>query len=469
MDQCSSTTDFLPIEIIREPAYTRLTPRKREICADFGIPPREAATKLADSIRLPLRPGTITLLLGASGSGKSSVLEAISNLAPRAIQVVAMRFPRDRCVADSIMPRAGLQQALQILTVCGLGEPRLWTRSFGDLSEGEQFRARLARAVGAAMAGNRTTLVLCDEFSSGLHRRAAKAIAFNLRKLITRMRLILCVASSHDDIVEDMQPDRIIRLGGPSPVVEERAPQDRPVSVSRGVRIEPGGIADYERFSRMHYRHRDALGFVDKVFMLRESRGSDPLGIAVFAHGSMELAMRNVATGGRFCRNLGRLNRELRILRRLVMHPDVRGCGLGHWFVKRTLPLAGVRFVECLAAMGAVNPVFERAGMSRVGRCPLPRGRMELLERMREIKLDPFADDLENQIARNARVRRLVERTIADWSGRAHSARKFRVKERGAEDLAAIFRQITGRPPMYYLWDREGEFPCRANGGNRPD
>ena len=141
------------------------------------------------------------------------------------------------------------------------------------------------------------------------------------------------------------------------------------------------------------------------------------------------------------------------------MHPDVRGCGLGHWFVANALPRAGVRFVECLAAMGAVNPVFERAGMRRVGRCPPPRGRRELLERIRKISGDPFSPDFPRRINCCPRVRRMVEQTVADWVRTTQGGHQYQLVGKPPSELARAFRQIIGEPPIYYLWDREGVYP----------
>ena len=350
-------------------------------------------------------------------------------------------------------------EVLEILTACGLGEPRLWVRRYSDLSDGERFRAALARAVGQSLADGGGRPIVCDEFTAILHRRLAKALAYNLRKLVTRSGLILLAATTHDDILPDLRPDVIVRMGGATPVVETADSRPGAVSLQKRAVVEPGSVRDYARFAPMHYRHRDGLGFVDKVFLLRERAGGDPLGILVFAMAPAELSLRNRATESRFVRNIRRLNQELRILRRLVMHPDVRGCGLGHWFVQRALPHVGVRFVECLAAMGAVNPVFEKSGMTRVGRCPLPRGRLRLLERMQKHHVDPFAPDFHRRIGRCPRVRKMVEQTIHQWVAATTASQRFREKEHGPDELARCFRQLVGSPPIYYLWDREGRFP----------
>lgn len=458
----TSPLQRIRINVIHEPAVVPMTPRKRDICLNFGIPPRESPHVIAENLDVHLGAGRIILLSGPSGSGKSSVLRHLSDQLDKPLWVGRSAFPANRPLIDAVAPREKLSVALEVLTACGLGEPRLWVRRYCDLSDGEKFRASLARAIGAALCNPSPGAILCDEFTAILHRRAARAIAHNLRKLVTRHGLTLIVATTHDDITSDLQPDETVRLGGMQPELLAHIPKDRVVSLRRGACIERGSVRDYRTFSPMHYRNRDGLGFVDKVFLLREAPGKDPLGILVFAHAPRELALRNRATEGRFTRNMRRLNRELRILRRLVMHPDVRGCGLGHWFVQNTLPLVGVRFIECLAVMGAVNPVFEKAGMTRIGRCALPPGRMKLLERMREMKLDPFAPDFHRTIGRYPRVRELVKKTIRDWVAAMHSGNRYDVECRTPIELSRAFRQLIGDPPMYYLWDRDEEYPGRA-------
>ncbi|MFH1418095.1 MAG: AAA family ATPase [Planctomycetota bacterium] len=459
MQREQEPVDTVSLRVIREPAYVPMSPRKHEVCWNFGIPPREEPFVIGEDLSIELRPGAVVMLTGPSGSGKTSLLHAAAERAGRAVWVGRGRFPTDRAIVDAIAPRKTLATALDILTACGLGEPRLWVREFSDLSDGEQFRVSLARAVGRSLDARHPTPIFCDEFTAILHRRMAKAVAYNLRKLVSRHRLMLVVATTHDDVIADLQPDQVIRLGAAIPQVARHQVRDKPPSLRRHATIVPGSVRDYRIFGPMHYRHRDGLGFVDKVFVLKESPRGEPLGILVFAHAPMELALRNRSTAGRFTRNVRRLNRELRILRRLVMHPDVRGCGLGHWFVENTLPQVGVRFVECLAAMGAVNPVFERAGMQRIGRCPLPRGRMELLRRLRKWDIDPFSPEFSRKIARYPRLRKLIEETIKSWVDRTQGTAKYRVEGRPPITLARAFRQIIGEPPIYYLWDKRGEYP----------
>jgi GNAT superfamily N-acetyltransferase len=283
------------------------------------------------------------------------------------------------------------------------------------------------------------------------------AIAHNLRKIVTRSGIAVAIATPHDDILSDLQPDTLVEFdGGASACISERTPRRQPLSLMRRMHIEPGSRRDYEAFARMHYRTTDELGFVSKVFVMRERLRGPSVGIVVYSHPPAELALRNQETGGRFKGNLKRLNHEMRILRRLVVHPDLRGCGLGHRLVRRTLPLVGTPYVECLAAMGEVNPVFERAGMQRIGVCATPQERERTVARLRELDVDPLAPDFEQQVCRRPRVRTLVAAQVFRWYQATTGGGEKRVERQSPQLLARIFRGLVGMQPVYYLWKRKG-------------
>lgn len=432
-----------------------------EIGLRFGVPLVVAGRPIAEGLILDTGSGSLTLVTGPSGSGKSLVLAAMGRQLTGSRSVSDIVFPLDVSVLDAIAPTRPVYEAIRILTACGLGEPMLWIRRFHQLSHGEQFRARLARAISLHRRDGRSAPLLCDEFGSGLHQRLARAVAFNLRKLVRQERIALIVATSQADLAEDLMPDTIVRLGEAVASVEsEFAPPSRKpiISLKSRLRIERGCIRDYDRFAGMHYRNRDRLGFVDRVFVLRDVDHDQALGIVVYGMPALQLRARNMVTGGRFIRDPGLLNREVRVLKRLVLHPDIRGCGLGHYLVEQTLPRAGVRFVECLAAMGEVNPVFDKAGMRRVATVTPTSGQAAILAELRSLGADPLAADFVVQVCRRPGVRRIIARAVFDWYRSATGKGRDRVERQSPAMLAQTYRQIAGSQPVYFIWaaDRSG-------------
>ncbi len=447
----------------------RASPRTAEVARCFGLSTQQATLVIAEGAEIRLGPGRIVLLLGPSGGGKSSALRKIVEQYCQAALVQRIAFPEGAAIIDRIAPTASFSDAVSTLTACGLGDAHLWIRPFHTLSEGERFRARLAQAAALHATTDGVGPLLCDEFCSGLHRRAAKAISFNLRRLATRRGLSLVLATSNDDILFDLQPDTIVHFsGGGAAAVEERpTPRPRSLSILRKLRIEPGRKRDYDAFAAMHYRATDELGFVDKVFVMREV-GGDPLGIVVYSHPPMELALRNRATESRFSRDPAALNRGVRILRRLVVHPDLRGCGAGHHLVRTTLPLVGTEYVECLASMGAFNPVFEKAGMERIGQCEQPAACRRAIAELEAIGVDPAATDFLTQVHRQRRVRVIVAREVYNWYQATTGGGETRVARQSPEFLAQTFRGLIGSRPVCYLWRRSTPTRTRTSPKEEP-
>lgn len=433
------------------------TDRTAGVGWQFGIPTQGASVGIHLSEPLLLGRGTLILITGPSGSGKSTILAEIERQVAGASLVHRIRFPAGQAVIDAVAPRGTLAESIQLLTRSGLSEPRLWLRTFGALSEGERFRARLARALSDHKFMGSAAPILCDEFGSNLHRRLAHALAFQLRKVTDALGLCVVVACHNEGIACDLSPDVVVRLSrtGSGRVSAGRGNRSSWMSLRPSLRIEPGRKKDYAAFGMMHYRRTDELGFVHKVFVLREGQDGPLLGVVVYAFGPLELALRNHATRGRFAGRPDRLNRSMRILRRLVIHPDVRGCGLGHWLVRKTLPMVGTPYVECLASMGAVMPVFERAGMCRIGRVAGSARQVAAAQTLKRIGVDPLASEFPLAVARDRRVRLVVMDVVRRWYATTTGGGEHRVWRQTPAFLARAFRGLIGMRPVYYLWHRD--------------
>jgi ABC-type ATPase with predicted acetyltransferase domain len=342
----------------------------------FGLSDREPPHAICENLALDLRPGDVALFIGPSGSGKSSLLREVAKQV-NAIDVNSRSLP-DVPLVDALT--GPLESRLELLSATGLAEARLMLRTPSELSDGQRYRFRIAFALEQCKSvldfiphsEFRTPHLLLDEFTAPLDRPLAKVVAFNLRKLATRTGVGVLAATTHDDVIDDLNPDLLVRCHGEGEITVERKDERERVKKKRitfhdDLWLSDGTVADWPYFARWHYRdHR--LRFVRRVMLLWH--GKQPVGICVFAAPLKSLALRTRYFGltnprGRVA--LAALNDQLWLLQRVVLHPTYRGAGLGAAFVKRACELCPVPWIETLSAMGQVNPVFERAGFVRVG------------------------------------------------------------------------------------------------------
>src|SRR5439155_11141371 len=119
-----------------------------------------------------------------------------------------------------------IESRLDHLAACGLSEARLLLRTPAELSDGQRYRFRLAYALERAELGAltrpRSPFLLADEFAAMLDRTLAKVLAFNLRKLVTRTGVGALLATTHDDLIDDLNPDLHVRCHGDGHVEVER-------------------------------------------------------------------------------------------------------------------------------------------------------------------------------------------------------------------------------------------------------
>lgn len=130
------------------------------------------------------------LILGPSGSGKTLLLKQFGKeMQPRWDSTKAI-------VSHFVSPT----EAINRLMAVGLNSIPSWCRPFSVLSNGEQFRASLARKL--------ENDAVIDEFTSVVDRNVAKAASVAVRRYIDVQGLKgLVFASCHYDILEWLRPD----------------------------------------------------------------------------------------------------------------------------------------------------------------------------------------------------------------------------------------------------------------------
>jgi ABC-type ATPase with predicted acetyltransferase domain len=149
----------------------------------------------------------IGLIVGPSGSGKTSIGRQLFG-GGKIVDLYA-GWDRDKPIVEAIDPTGDFDSVTGALANVGLGDVPSWLRPFHALSNGQQFRAGLARIIAEA-----PDEVIVDEFTSVIDRQIAKigAMAFSKgwrRNKGKRIVLLAC----HYDIIEWLQPDWVFDTG----------------------------------------------------------------------------------------------------------------------------------------------------------------------------------------------------------------------------------------------------------------
>lgn len=145
-------------------------------------------------------PWQIGLIVGASGSGKTSIGSRIFPDVP--IHDLYQGWPADKPIVDGIAPTGDFNEVTGALSAVGLGDVPAWLRPFHVLSNGEKFRAGLAR-----LCCERPERAVVDEFTSVIDRQIAKVGAAAFSKAWRRGAGQIVLLSCHYDVIEWLQPD----------------------------------------------------------------------------------------------------------------------------------------------------------------------------------------------------------------------------------------------------------------------
>ena len=197
------------------------SPRVLQISGMFDLPAdAKAAVTVTADLPLEDKPWNVGLITGPSGAGKSTLAR---HLWPDAV-MGAQDWPADAALVDGFPAAMGIREVTGLLSAVGLASPPAWVRPFATLSNGERFRAEMARALADADG-----LVVVDEFSSVVDRQVAKVASHAVQKAVRRAGRQLVAVTCHYDVEEWLQPDWLFdvasgeflwRLVQPHPPVE---------------------------------------------------------------------------------------------------------------------------------------------------------------------------------------------------------------------------------------------------------
>ncbi len=242
-------------------------------------------------------------------------------------------------------------------------------------------------------------------------------------------------------------------------------------SVPSEIHIRKGIFADYKVLADHHYRSGKPAA-VTAVYVAthadmratQRDQTQSIIGIIVVCLPRLSCTLRDVAIGGRYSgiRPADRatmVNREVRIISRVVVDPRYRGLGVAVKLVKHALTNAQTVYTEAIAEMGRVNPFFERAGMRRYERPHRPE-QLRMLSVLEELDIPVFTLGSSSRLSEMlSRLPRESQTWFANEIQR-WAANSFRMCKRDRysltyEKCVDLARHHLGSNCLYYMYRKE--------------
>lgn len=234
----------------------------------------------------------VGLIVGPSGAGKSVLARKLWG-----DNVRESHDWDDRSIVDNFPEGVSISEITNTLTAVGFGTVPAWLRPYSTLSNGEKFRADMARSIVDA-----TDPIVIDEFTSVVDRQVAKIASHAVQKTIRRSDKKFVAVTCHYDIEEWLQPDWVFDVA--SGEFRWGLVQPRP---QLELKIYPATKAFWGMFSRHHYLsselHTAAQCFVAYI-------GDQPVAFTSYLH-FPHAKIKDIKMG-----------------HRLVVLPDYQGLGI---------------------------------------------------------------------------------------------------------------------------------------------
>ncbi len=198
-------------------SVVRRTQKTHLVQKAFGISPELMNQEILRKLSLEMAPGQVVLITGPSGSGKTSLLSILSNgltgrtaafTVPRNFKPGSLGPIRSSKPLIEVVGFSDVSDALHLMGTVGLSDAFIYLKRFDELSNGQQYRASLARLISGG-----ANVWIADEFCANLDSLTANVVSLRLRSLTKKLSAVLVVASSQPEaFLGSLCPDVVLQL-----------------------------------------------------------------------------------------------------------------------------------------------------------------------------------------------------------------------------------------------------------------
>jgi len=181
--------------------------RTDKVAGMFDVPVTDKLVKEWD-VDLPIEDmdWSIGLIVGPSGAGKTTLAKRMFG---EDAYHEGFEWSRDKSLLNDFGKDLSVREITDALSHVGFSSPPAWMQPFHTLSNGQKFRAEMARLV---LEAKDDAPVVVDEFTSVVDRTVAKISSAAVQKYVRKNGKQLVAVSCHYDIAEWLEPDWIYQV-----------------------------------------------------------------------------------------------------------------------------------------------------------------------------------------------------------------------------------------------------------------
>ena len=341
-----------------------VTSRILEISEAFGLGIDEMKKFVVyKDFNIGFNKGDVIYITGDSGGGKTILLKYLQDKLENTIDLSDIIPEPDEQIIESI--GQDLNESVYYLSMMGLNDAFIFLRKYKELSDGQKYRYRLAKALSM-----NPYYLFVDEFCANLDRTTAKVISYNLQKICRKNNITLCCATTHTDIEYDLNPSvKVLKKFMDDVYIEYNDYVARKISFYSDIYIEEGNISDFHKLKKYHYKNTSTRFPYCKI--VRATLYGELIGIAVYSPPFLQTKGRTIKFNKKYSLMTKPIVAEINKLfirrSRNIVSPKYRGCGLGQKLALDSMAFVSTKkYVEAINIMGKYTPVNDKIGMERI-------------------------------------------------------------------------------------------------------